>query len=117
MAVNGDSTPKRGGPRGGVSGGAGPRGRRGAVGGRPQVRGEPQPRSPRRPRLDVPGGGGCAGLRAGSRHGPGVLRRRGQLHRLQRGPRRAQQRLLRGRAQRGAARLPALHHLPHSLHR
>lgn len=66
---------------------------------------------------DVRGGGGGARLRAGSRHGPGVLRRRGQLHRLQRGPRRAQQRLLRGCAQRGAARLLALHHLPHPLHR
>lgn len=98
-------------------GGPGREGRAGLgpLGGRRQVRAEPRPGSPRRPRLDVRGGG--AGLRAGSRHGPGFLRRRGQLHRLQRGPRRAQQRLLRGRAQRGAARLPALHHLPHPLHR
>lgn len=51
------------------------------------------------------------------RHALGLLRQREPLGRLPGGPGRPQQRLLRGRAQRGAACLLALHHFPHPLHR
>lgn len=72
---------------------------------------------------DRPPGGGERGTEAreargaGRSHALGLLRQREPLGRLPSGPGRPQQRLFRGRAQRGAARLPALHHLPHPLHR
>ena len=50
-------------------------------------------------------------------HVLGVLRGGEQLGGVQRGRRGPQQRLLPGRAQRGAPRLRPLHHLPHPLHR
>lgn len=51
------------------------------------------------------------------RHALGLLRHREPLGRLPGGPGSPQQRLLRGRTQCGPARLPALHHLSHPLHR
>lgn len=50
-------------------------------------------------------------------HVLGILRQRKQHGRVQRRCRRPQQRLLPGRPNIGAARLPALHHLSHTLHR
>lgn len=72
--------------------------------------------------------GCCEGQRRGRRaepepspcarhHAFGLLRHREPLGRLPGGPRSPQQRLLRGRAQRGTTCLSALHHLPHPLHR
>ena len=59
-----------------------------------------------------PGGHGAAGGR-----GLGVLRPQHHRGGLQRERGGAGQRLLRGRSQPGSSCVPALHHLPHPLHR